>query len=152
MITEQYMKEELRYHQRLSLNKILSEVTEDSPQLLIAKQLYSVFYDDEPDIITLYFFIQNEVPVIIEGANYWSTLEAENLNYTPSEEEIAAGADRIKTRELSTIYKLARDYGQDPDTIENWKYQKVFLILWDNCEQAKYEKRLNDIYTRKNRK
>lgn len=42
---------------------------------------------------------------------------------------IEAGIERLSTlRELPVLFEIGRQFGLDPEVIENWKYNKVFAI------------------------
>jgi len=75
---------------------------------------------------------------------YWQEQENTLLKYEPSIEEKRAGIEQLSKDigELGTIKALAKDYSQDPDYIlENWKWGKVFGILYSDLETYKYQER-----------
>lgn len=80
---------------------------------------------------------------IIEGISNWVKIESDMLKYDPSPDEIRAGIRDLskKIGDFGTVKSLAAKYGQDPDTILNWKYSKVFGILYTDLEEYKYSRR-----------
>ena len=91
---------------------------------------------------------------ITDGITFWADAEKRMLSYDPEPEELRAGirelGDRIGV--YGVITALAKDYGQDPDTILTWQYGKVFGILYADLETHKYQKRLHRQYEKNIRK
>lgn len=81
---------------------------------------------------------------VLEGILYWIDREKVELKYNPSADELAAGIEVLSLRvgEMSTIMALAKDYSKDPDEILEWKYGKVFNILFTNLQSFLYRDRL----------
>lgn len=84
----------------------------------------------------------------------WIDKEQTMLRYEPTEEQKRAGLDRLNKAvgEMATIRALAKEYGQDPDTILSWQYGKVFGILLCNLEEHKYNERYKKIIDERNRR
>lgn len=84
------------------------------------------------------------------GLKEWIDKEQELLNYTPSAEEIRAGIKDLsdKVGNMSTIKSLAKTYATDPDKVLEWPYSKVFVILYTDLEERKFEKKLSKEYER----
>lgn len=97
------------------------------------------------------------VPYINEISDamlYWQEQENALLNYEPTQEEKNAGIEQLSKNigELATIKALAKDYSQDPDYIlENWKWGKVFGILYSDLETYKYQERYRKAFEKKYR-
>lgn len=89
---------------------------------------------------------------IAEGLAQWCRIEAQELDYKPTAEELAAGIDeyRKKVGHLATIEAIAEKFGQDPDDVLKWAYSKVFGFLRKDLLESKFQQRYNDIMTRKN--
>lgn len=88
---------------------------------------------------------------VLEGVKYWIEREKTELKYNPTPEEVAAGIGKLSLAvgEMSTIMALAKDYGKDPDEILQWKYGKVFNILFTNLQSYLYRERLDKIHAKK---
>ena len=92
-----------------------------------------------------------------EGLQEWMAKERQMLHYEPKDEEKKAGIDEYsrKVGDMATIKALAKEYGQDPDSVLRWEYSKVFGILYANLEEHKYHERyqkvLDEKYKRENK-
>ena len=82
---------------------------------------------------------------VLEGISYWVQREAVELKYNPTPEELAAGIEAftLHTGEMTTIMAIAEQFNTDPDIILEWKYGKVFNILFTNLQAHLYRERLN---------
>lgn len=89
---------------------------------------------------------------ILEGVAHWCKIEAQELHYEPTADEIAAGVEEFSKRvgALSTIEALASKFGKDPDTILKWSYSKVFGFLRADLLRNQYRKKYDEVITRKN--
>lgn len=87
---------------------------------------------------------------LIRGFKGWIDKEQQMLDYSPTEEEKRAGIKELseKVGQMSTIKALAKAYSADPDEVLEWPYSKVFIILYTDCEERKYEKKLSKEYER----
>lgn len=87
---------------------------------------------------------------IVRGFKNWIDREQQMLDYSPTEEERRAGIKELseKVGQLSTIKALAKTYCTDPDKVLEWPYSKVFIILYTDIEERKYEKKLSKEYER----
>lgn len=90
---------------------------------------------------------------IVEGIRYWLEAETTMLQYEPSSEEMQAGIKELSTKigEYGTIKALAKAYSKDPDEVLEWKYSKVFGILYTDLEEFKYQKAYNKVLERKSK-
>lgn len=81
---------------------------------------------------------------VLEGIKYWVEREQVELKQEPTAEERAAGVNdlALKVGDFSTINALAKDFAKDPDEILQWKYGKVFNILYTNLQVYNYRMRL----------
>lgn len=86
---------------------------------------------------------------IIEALVYWIEKEKEMLSGTPDENSDLQNRYFKHCGDYPTILRIAKDFGQDPDTVLTWKYGKVFGILYTYKCEAEYEKAL---YKRLNKK
>lgn len=88
---------------------------------------------------------------VLDGILFWINREKTELKYNPSADELAAGIEVLSLRvgEMSTIMALAKDYSKDPDEILEWKYGKVFNILFTNLQSFLYRDRLERRLTEK---
>lgn len=85
------------------------------------------------------------------GIKYWIEREQTELKYEPSAEEKAAGIAQLSlvVGEMATITALAKDYSKDPDEILEWKYGKVYNLLFTNLQSHLFRERLNKELERK---
>jgi len=91
---------------------------------------------------------------IVDGLQFWFEKEKTLLEYIPEPEEVRAGIKELgeKVGYFGAIKTLAKNYSQDPDDILEWKYGKVFGIIYTDFEEFKYQKRLNKQYEQKLKK
>lgn len=88
---------------------------------------------------------------VLMGIKYWVEREQTELKYEPSAEEKAAGIAQLSlvVGEMATITALAKDYSKDPDEILEWKYGKVYNLLFTNLQSHLFRERLNKELERK---
>ena len=88
---------------------------------------------------------------VLMGIKYWIEREQTELKYEPSAEEKAAGIAQLSlvVGEMATITALAKDYSKDPDEILEWKYGKVYNLLFTNLQSHLFRERLNKELERK---
>ena len=88
---------------------------------------------------------------VLMGIKYWIEREQTELKYEPSVEEKAAGIAQLSlvVGEMATITALAKDYSKDPDEILEWKYGKVYNLLFTNLQSHLFRERLNKELERK---
>lgn len=88
---------------------------------------------------------------VLMGIKYWIEREQTELKYEPSAEEKAAGIAQFSlvVGEMATITALAKDYSKDPDEILEWKYGKVYNLLFTNLQSHLFRERLNKELERK---
>lgn len=88
---------------------------------------------------------------VLMGIKYWIEREQTELKYEPSAEEKAAGIAQLSLAvgEMATITALAKDYSKDPDEILEWKYGKVYNLLFTNLQSHLFRERLNKELERK---
>lgn len=81
---------------------------------------------------------------VLIGVEHWAKREKTELKYNPTAEELAAGIDilSLEVGEMSTLTALAEKFSKDPDDILDWKYGKIFNILYTNLKTFLYTVRL----------
>lgn len=126
------------YTQRIELGKIIASETTDYDKFTQILKCLNI--RQSKSILLLGYFEE-----IIEGLQYWFERESVMLRYEPSMEEVAAGIQDYSKNigDFGTVKSLAKAYNQDPDTILNWEYGKVFGILYTDLEEYKYNQRYN---------
>lgn len=89
---------------------------------------------------------------IVEGVSYWCQIEAQELAYTPTADEIAAGIDdlRKKVGDLATIEAIAEKFSKDPDEVLQWSYSKVFGFLRTDLLRNKYMEKYHKQTSKRN--
>lgn len=90
---------------------------------------------------------------IADAVRFWREVENEKLKYTPTDEERAAGYERLAkvTGPTGIASTIAEKFGVylGPDAIFKWEYASVFMVLYIDLERYKFQKRLQDIRERK---
>ena len=76
---------------------------------------------------------------VVKGLEKWAEKEKTALKYEPTADEKKQGFNVVyeKFCEFATSDALAEKYHIDPDTILEWKYAKIFLILAKDLEVHK---------------
>lgn len=90
---------------------------------------------------------------VMEGLLYWINCETKELQYKPTADELAAGIREFSrlVGYMGTITSLAEKFSKDPDEILQWKYGKVYNILYTNKESYLYSRRYNDVIMQKSK-
>lgn len=143
---------DITYGSYIAVRKLLAEAKEYDLEFTISaiKAIHSEYRYTIGDIM----FIKAMVSYfnsIVEGVAHWAEQEKELLAYEPSEEEIRAGVKEYsqKVGEFATVKALAKNYGKDPDEILEWKYSKVFGILYTDLEEYYYNQRYGKVIEKK---
>jgi hypothetical protein len=142
----------LTFDQRIELGKIISS---GCGQVQALRDVMRCLHDVEVDFgsetqLREYVAYFEEV---VSGIAFW--IEREKLlKYEPTPEEVQAGINQMSKNigELGTILAIAQAYSKDPDEILKWEYGKVFGIMYADFEKAKFQRKLNAVYERKNRR
>lgn len=142
---------DLTYGQRIELGGIFSDPNSDD--LKRFKRTMECLHGAATDMAASEELV-GYFEEIIEGLTYWAEQENALLKYEPSDEEKRAGIEEYsrKVGEFGTVKSLAKAYNQDPDTILQWKYSKVFGILYTDLEEYKFNKRFNKELEKRNAK
>jgi hypothetical protein len=144
---------ELTYGQRIDLGELFASQKDDVEKF---RQTFQILHNTAPDFSNaeemktrLAYYTE-----IIDGMKFWIEKEKQLLDYKPEPEEIRAGIKELseKTGAYGTIKAIAKNYAKDPDEILQWKYGKVFGILYTDLEEYNYSKRLHKQYEQKYRK
>lgn len=90
---------------------------------------------------------------VIEGLSFWVEQERQQLHIPPTPEETQAGIEEMGKAigDLGNVVTLAEAFHCSFETIYKKPYTEVFAIQKVHTERAKYERRLNQVYIRKNR-
>lgn len=139
---------DMSFGQRIEIGKILQDTEKGEVQKF--KEIFKCLHDYEPKP-TEYGKLVSYLDEIIIGIKHWIDLEATLLKYEPTSEEMQAGINELseKIGEFGTIKALAKTFGKDPDEILEWKYAKVFGILYTDLEEHKFQMRYNKVIERK---
>ncbi|MDR0682025.1 MAG: hypothetical protein LBG15_09300 [Dysgonamonadaceae bacterium] len=140
----------LTYGQRIELGDLFASEKSDTEKF---NETFRIMHDITPDFsnpeeMKIYSQYYKE---IIDGLVFWFEKEKHLLDYQPEPEEIRAGIKELsaKTGYYGTIKAIAKNYAKDPDEILQWKYGKIFGILYSDLEELKYSKRLRKQYEKK---
>ncbi len=145
---------QMTYGQRIELGKICDKYgkMEKFSNRKFIKELYFCLHNEMPTITPLTIKeLLNYTKEIVEGISFWVEKEQKLLKYNPTPEELRAGIKDLseKVGDFGTIKALAKTYAQDPDAILDWKYAKVFGLLYTDLEEHKFTMKLNKIASEK---
>lgn len=92
----------------------------------------------------------DHVKSTLDGLAFWVEKE-KALKYEPTPEEKRAGIDQIgkKVKEFGTIDAIARRMHISHDDALKLPYATVYLMLLNDLEQSKFERRLQKVYSKK---
>lgn len=140
--TGQYMT----YGQMMELRaELAKEVTDLQAVAVVIRVLVSEqidplacdLYEVMPYVLSILRFVENSVKK-----------EKKKLKYTPTPDEKRAGIDRLNQfGQWGTIDTIARRCGIMHDEVLNLRYNDVFLMLWKDLEEVKFQQRLSRIMT-----
>lgn len=136
---------DITYSQRIELGELFSSDVSQEKKFSETFFILHKVYPDFNNRKEMTFFVEY-FKEVTEGILYW--IEKEKLlKYDPEPEEIRAGVYDLcrNIGNYGTIKALAKNYNCDPDVIFDWKYGKVFGILYTDLEEYKYQKRLHKI-------
>lgn len=138
---------QMTFGQRIELGRIITDKDmTDLDKMKSAMQCLDVKWNlrNMSDMVEYWY-------EVLEGIKYWIEREQEELKYEPSAEEKAAGIIQLSlvVGEMSTIMALAKDFSKDPDEILQWKYGKVYNLLFTNLHSHLFRERLNKEIERK---
>lgn len=136
---------QMTFGQRIELGKILENQSLSEAQkftLCMEALDCTVKYDNEH----MQYWEE-----IIRGIKFWVEKETRDLKYRPTPEEYAAGIEvlSMQVAEMGTIMAISEKFSQDPDAVLQWKYGKIFNILYTNLHSFLYSLRLQKIQAKK---
>lgn len=134
---------EFTYGQRIELSKILADPSTPEARKFI-QALECAYPGAEVEFSTQWL---REFERLIDGVRFWADKEETMLHYDPTADEIAAGINDMTKRvgPMSTVIALASKFSQDPDAILEWKYAKVFGLLFADLESYKFQRRYSKV-------
>lgn len=138
---------QMTFGQRIELGRILTDAhLPEAAKMIAAMRCLDPDWKTTEMPQSIDYFAE-----VIEDLTYWAKREASELRYEPTEEEQSAGIGQLSklTGEMGTIMALAKDYGKDPDEVLEWKYGKVFNILYTNLQSHLFQKRLAQLRERR---
>ena len=143
---------QMTYGQRIELGKICNKYAgSEDPNVAhnMLKEVYTCLHGKAPVInpVTIVGLLQY-LHEVVEGILFWVEREQTALKYDPSPEELKAGVKdlSLKIGEFGTIKALAKTYSRDPDEVLEWKYGKVFGLLYTDLEEHKFSVKLNKVH------
>lgn len=83
--------------------------------------------------------IAGYIEQIQEGLTEWAN-KLQSIALEPEDDELRAGADKLPI--TATMFQIAERFGQDPDAVCNWTFDKVFLILYNDAKVETYRRNL----------
>lgn len=140
----------LPYGVYLEIREIVITKDKDDAKAVVSifKALHEGFELSSHDFLNLK--LQKYFEEICNGIIHWLTMESEMLAYTPTDAQLRAGIKELseKVGDFGTVKALAKQFNKDPDEIlKEWDYAKVFLILYSDLEEYKYQEKYNKIIT-----
>lgn len=141
---------ELTYGQRIEIGHILANVG-NIPEWRLCKDVILTLHPNttyKASVKNIEYFED-----ILEGIKHWADEEDSKLKPSYTQEEIQAGIEQLgaKLGALPTPTTLGERFGKDPDEILEWKYVKVFGILYLDKQTHEYNKRLHEVYRQKSK-
>ena len=132
---------------RLQLGEALSLQSEAAIFEGVIRVLYAVNISPKH-----YRRFYNHVKDVLDGLAFWVEKE-KALKYEPSQEERQAGIDQLgkKVKEFGTVDAIARRMHISHDDALKLPYATVYLMLLNDLEQSKFEKRLHNVYSKKHK-
>ena len=97
--------------------------------------------------------LYHHVKDVLSGMSFWMEKE-KALRYEPTAEERQAGIDEVgkKVKEFATVDAIARRMHISHDEALKLPYATVYLMLLNDLEQSKFERRLQKVYSKKQTK
>lgn len=132
---------------RLQLGEVLNSQNEVAIFEGVVRVLYNV--NIKPKHYRRFY---NHVKDLLNGLAFWIEKE-KALKYEPTLEERQAGIDQIgkKVKEFGTIDAIARRMHINHNEALRLPYATVYLMLLNDLEQSKFERRLHNIYSKKHK-
>lgn len=138
----------MTYAQRIELGQIFAS---GKPESRIFREMFACLAPGHEVL-----FSAEEIEYyneVMEGLLYWINCETKELQYKPTADELAAGIREFSrlVGYMGTITSLAEKFSKDPDEILQWKYGKVYKVLYTNKESYLYSRRYNDVIMQKSK-
>ncbi len=132
---------------RLQLGEVLNTQNEVAIFEGIIRVLYRI--NIKPKHYRRFYY---HVKDVLSGLAFWVEKE-KALKYEPTPEERQAGIDQIgrKVKEFGTIDAIARRMHISHDEALKLPYATVYLMLLNDLEQSKFERRLHNVYRKKHK-
>lgn len=139
---------QMTYGQRIALGQLFESRPDEQKAFSGVFEILAPGYKVRGTACELEYFRE-----VVEGIRNWITRETKELAVKPTPEEIAAGVAEMSRNcgYMSTLAALAERYSTDPDTILEWKYGKVFNLLYVHREQALFARRFQQVMSQKSR-
>lgn len=127
----------------------LGHLVDQKDELFLFKNSFKLLYDYDITPADYYTYF-NVYEKVVRGIEYWLDKEKE-LKYEPTSEEKKAGIEDIskKLKEFSTIDAIALRMHISHDDVLKIPYATVYLMLLNDMEVFKYQKRLTKIQQQK---
>lgn len=135
---------EMTFGQRIELGKIFTD--KELSEIEKFEKTFECLHKQTPEPKDYSKLVKYFNDILI-GLAFWVQQESILLKHNPTAKEIRAGVKDLsaKTGDFGTVKALAKNYNQDPDTILEWKYGKVFGILYTDLEEYKYQLRYSEL-------
>lgn len=138
---------ELTFGQRIELGKAFEQI--DKEPVECYKTVMRIFGRKERMSRDGYsFFVQ-----VADALADLARKERRMLSNEPTAEEKSAGISEYlkNVGEMATVKSIAKAYSRDPDEVLQWKYGKVFGIMYADLEESKFQKRYEKVIENKYR-
>ena len=132
---------DMKYGQMLSLRSELGGTNDYEAALVVGRVMANCDASELPVMEFMPYVIQ--VLALVENS---IKQEQKHLDYKPEKDEISAGIDKLSQfKEWGVIDTIAQRMHILHDAVTELRYNDVFLMLWKDLEQSKFEKRLMKI-------
>lgn len=130
---------------RLQLGELLNTQNEVAIFEGIVRILYGIHIQPKH-----YRRFYHHVKEVIDGLAFWMEKE-KALKYQPTPEERQAGIEELgkRVKEFATVDAIARRMHISHDDALKLPYATVYLMLLNDLEQSKFERRLQKVYSKK---
>lgn len=134
----------MTFGQRIELGKIFSN--QDLPEIEKFCQTFECLHDIRPKAKDFSKYVPYFTR-IAEGMLHWAEMESTHLKHEPTPKQVAAGIKKLseKTGDMGTVISLASRFTYTLDEVLLLNYSVVFVILLDDLEKYKYEKRFMEM-------
>lgn len=141
--------DDITFAQRIQIGQIFDK--KDQAEIDVCKRIFTEVFDVNWNLRTIPAIVKKWTDVQ-QGILGWINKEKE-LRYEPTIDEKKAGIANLNkmTGYMGVAMAIAKQFSTDPDVVLQWKYGKVFNILYVNKLNADYQKKYQQVIEQKNK-